>query len=59
MCFSTNAVIDDPVINRLLLVVEVFAMFFDHFFLILFLQGEENCKRDNIEKSKNVTIVCQ
>jgi hypothetical protein len=38
MCFSTFVVIDGSVINGLLLVVEAFAMFFVHFFLILFLQ---------------------
>jgi hypothetical protein len=37
MCFSTSTVMDDPTINGLLLIVEVFAVFFDYFFLILFL----------------------
>jgi hypothetical protein len=58
MCFSISAVIDDSVVNGLLLVVEVFAVFFDHFFLILFLKGEANCKRDNTDNSENVTKVC-
>jgi hypothetical protein len=59
MCFSASAVIDGPTVNGLLLVVEVFAMFFDHFFLILFLQEEENCKCDNTDNSENITKVCQ
>jgi hypothetical protein len=59
MCFSTSAVIDDTVVNGLLLVVEVFTMFFDHFFLIPFVQGEANCKRDNTNNNENVTTVCQ
>jgi hypothetical protein len=54
MCFSASTIIDDPAINGLLLVVEVFAMFFHHFFLLLFLQGEANCKCDNTDNS--VTI---
>jgi hypothetical protein len=58
MCFSTSTVIDDPTVNGLLLVVEVFTVFFDHFFLIFFLQGEANYKNDNTDKSKNVTKVC-
>jgi hypothetical protein len=37
MCFSTSTVMDDPTVNGLLLIVEVFAVFFDYFFLILFL----------------------
>jgi hypothetical protein len=59
MCFSASAVKDDPTVNGLLLIVEVFTVFLDHFFLILFLQGEGNCKRDNTNKSENVTKVCQ
>jgi hypothetical protein len=59
MCLSTSTVIDDPIVNGLLLVVEVFAVFFDHFFLILFLQGEANYEHDNTDKSKNVIKVCQ
>jgi hypothetical protein len=59
MCFSTSAVIDGPTVNGLLLIVEVFAVFFDHFFLILFRQGEVNCKRDNTDNSENVTKVYQ
>jgi hypothetical protein len=37
ICFSISAIIDGPTINGLLLVVEAFTVFFDHFFLILFL----------------------
>jgi hypothetical protein len=59
MCFSASAGIDGLAINGLLLVVEVFAIFFDHFFLILFLQREANCKHDNTDNSENVTNVCQ
>jgi hypothetical protein len=59
MCFSASAVIDGPAINGLLLVVEAFAIFFHNYFLIFFLQGEANCKRDNIDNSENVTNVCQ
>jgi hypothetical protein len=51
----TSAIIDGPAVNGLLLVVEVFTVFFHHFFLILFLQGEANCKRDNTDNSENVT----
>jgi hypothetical protein len=59
LCFSASVVIDGPTVNGLLLVVEVFIMFFDHFFLILFLQREANCKRDNTDNSENVTKVYQ
>jgi hypothetical protein len=59
MCFSTSAGIDSPAINGLLLVVEAYAVFSDHFFLILFLQGEAICKRDNTDNSENVIKVCQ
>jgi hypothetical protein len=59
MCFSASTVIDGPAINGLLLIVEAFTVFFDHFFLILFLEGEANYKRDNIDKGENVTKVCQ
>jgi hypothetical protein len=59
MCFSASGVIDGPTINELLLVVEAFTVFFDHFFLILLLQSEASCKRDNIDNSENVTKVCQ
>jgi hypothetical protein len=59
MCFSASAVIDGPVINGLILVVEAFTVFFDHFLLILFLQVEANYKHDNTDNSKNVTKVCQ
>jgi hypothetical protein len=58
MCFSASAVIDNPTVTGLLLVVEVIAVFFYHFFLILFLQEEANCKCDNSNKSKYVTKVC-
>jgi hypothetical protein len=58
MCFSTSAIIDGPVVNGLLLVVEAFAVFFNHFFLILFLQRETNRKRDNIDNGENVRKVC-
>jgi hypothetical protein len=59
MCFSASAAIDGPAVNGLLLVVEVFVMFFDHLFLIFFMQGEANCKRDNTDNSENITKVCQ
>jgi hypothetical protein len=59
MFFSASAVIDGLTVNGLLLIVEAFAVFFYHFFLILFLQGEANCKRDNTDDSENVTKVCQ
>jgi hypothetical protein len=59
MCFSASVLIDSSTINGLLLVVEAFIIFFDHFFLILFLQRETNCKYDNTDNSKNVTKVCQ
>jgi hypothetical protein len=59
MCFFASAVIDGPTVIGLRLVVQTFPMFFDHFFLILFLQRETNCKRDNTDNSENVTKVCQ
>jgi hypothetical protein len=59
MCFSASAGIDGPTINGLLLIVEAFIVLFDHFFLILILQREANCKRDNNDNSENVTKVCQ
>jgi hypothetical protein len=59
MCFSASAVIDGSVINGLLLIVEVFAVFFDHFLLILFLKGEANYKHDNTDNSENLTKVYQ
>jgi hypothetical protein len=59
LCFSTSAVIDGQAINGLLLVVEAFAVFFHHYFLILLLQVEANYKRDNTDNSENVTKVCQ
>jgi hypothetical protein len=59
MCFSVSAVIDGLVVNGLLLIVEVFAVFFYHFLLILFLKGEANCKHDNTDNSENLTKVYQ
>jgi hypothetical protein len=59
MCFSASAIIDGSIVNGLLLVVEVFTVFFNHLFLILFLQGEANYKRDNTDNSENITKVCQ
>jgi hypothetical protein len=55
MCSSTSTGIDGPTVNGLLHVVEAFAILFDHFFLILFLQREANCKCDNTDNSENVT----
>jgi hypothetical protein len=52
MCFFASAVIDGLSVNGLLLVVEVFTVFFYHFFLILFLQEEENYKCDNTDNSE-------
>jgi hypothetical protein len=59
MCFSASAVIGGPAVNGLLLIVEVFTVFFYHFFLILFRQGEANYKHDNTNNSENVTKVYQ
>jgi hypothetical protein len=59
MCFSASAVIDSLAVNGLLIVVEAFTVIFHHFFLILFLQGEANCKLDNTDNSENVIIVWQ
>jgi hypothetical protein len=59
MCFFASTVIDSPAVYGLLLIVEAFAMFFDHFFLILFLQREANCKHNNIDNSENETKVHQ
>jgi hypothetical protein len=59
MCFSASAGIDGLAINGLLLAIEAFVVFFDHFFLILFLQREANCKRDNTDDNKNVTKIYQ
>jgi hypothetical protein len=58
MCFSAFARIDGLAINGLLLPVEVFAVLFDHFFFILLLQIEANCKCDNTDNSENETKVC-
>jgi hypothetical protein len=59
MCFSSSVGIDGLAVNGLLLVIEAFVVFFDHFFLILFLQRKANRKRDNTDDNKNVTKVCQ
>jgi hypothetical protein len=59
MCIFTSAGIDGSIINGLLLVVEVFDILFDHFFLILFLQREANFKLDKTDNSENITNVCQ
>jgi hypothetical protein len=59
MCFSASTVMDGTTVNGLLLVVEALAVFFDHFFLILFLQREAICKRENTDNHENVTKVCQ
>jgi hypothetical protein len=59
MCFSASAFIDGPIVNGLLLIVEAFTVFFDHFFLILFLPAKANYKRDNTDKSENIAKVCQ
>jgi hypothetical protein len=59
MCFSTSAGIDDLTINEIVFLVEAFTILFDHFFLILFLQREVNCKQYNIDNSENATKVCQ
>jgi hypothetical protein len=59
MCFSTSVGIDDPTVNGLVLPVEAFTVSFDHFFLILFLQIEANCKRDNTDNNENATKICQ
>jgi hypothetical protein len=57
MCLAASTITDGLAINGLLLVLEVFAKFFGQFFLILFLQGEANYKRDNTDNSENVTKV--
>jgi hypothetical protein len=59
MCFFASAGIDGPIVNGLILIVEAFAVLFDHFFRIIFLQREVNCKRDNTDNSENVTKICQ
>jgi hypothetical protein len=59
MCFFASTVIDGPTVNGVLVVVEAFTMFFHNLFLILFLHGEGNCKRDNVDNSENVTKVWQ
>jgi hypothetical protein len=58
MCFFASAGIDSLAVNGLLLRDEAFTVLFDHFFLILFLQREVNCKRDNTDNSENATKVC-
>jgi hypothetical protein len=59
ICFPASAVRDGPTVNGIILIVEAFAVFFDHFFLIFFLQGEGNCKCDNTDNSENVAKVYQ
>jgi hypothetical protein len=59
MCFFTFAGIDDPTVNGFVLPVEAFTVPFDHFFLILFLQREANCKHDNTDNNENATKVFQ
>jgi hypothetical protein len=59
MCFSTPTGIDSLVVNGLILLVEAFTVLLDHFILMLFLQIEENCKRDNTDNSENATKVYQ
>jgi hypothetical protein len=59
MCLFTSAGIDNLTVNGFVLTVEAFTVPFDHFFLILFLQREANCKRDNVDNNENATEVCQ
>jgi hypothetical protein len=59
MCLFTSAGIDGSAVNGLVLPVEAFTVLFDHFFLILFLQREVNCKCDNTNNNENATKVCQ
>jgi hypothetical protein len=58
MCFCASTGIDGPTVNGVLLPVDVFAVLFDHFFLIIFLQKEANCKHDNNNTNENATKVC-
>jgi hypothetical protein len=55
MCFFGPAGIESLAINGLILPIEVFTMPFDHFILILFLQGGGNYKCDNTDNSENAT----
>jgi hypothetical protein len=57
MCFSGPTGIDNLTVNGLVLPIEIFTVPFDHFILILFLQGGGNCKCDNTDKSENSTKV--
>jgi hypothetical protein len=57
MCFSTSVGIDNLAINGLVLQVEAFIVLLDHFILILLLQREANCKRENTYNSENTTKV--
>jgi hypothetical protein len=59
MCFFASAGIDGPTVNGLVLPVEAFTILFDHFFLILFLQREANCKCDNTDNNENTITVRQ
>jgi hypothetical protein len=59
MCFSASAGIDDLTVNGHILLGKAFTVPFDHFFLILFLQREADCKCDNTGNNKNATKVCQ
>jgi hypothetical protein len=46
-------------LQLIILLVEAFTVPFDHFILILFLQREAKCKRDNTDNSENAPKVCQ
>jgi hypothetical protein len=59
ICFFASAGIDGLTINGLILPVEAFTILFDHFFPILVLQTEANCKRYNTDNCENATKVCQ
>jgi hypothetical protein len=51
MCFSASAVIEGTAVNALLLIVEAFIVFFDHFFLI------HSCKEKQIVNVRTPIIV--
>jgi hypothetical protein len=57
MCFSGRTGIDSLAVTGLILPIEIFTVPFDHFILILFLQGGGNCKCDNTDKSENAAKV--
>jgi hypothetical protein len=59
MCFFASAGLGSSVVNGLVLPVELFTMPLDHFLLILGLQREANCKRENIGNSENAIKVYQ